>query len=76
MFTLGVSLFDFVVSTIGIGLAVARIIALPGYGFVSDLTGSYRLVLYMIIVMLIIDMVLIAVAFRGKKILVDQGHYN
>lgn len=63
-------------ASIGIGLAVAGIVALPGYGFVFDLTGSYTLVLYMIIAMLIINMILITVAFKGKEILIDKGHYK
>lgn len=63
-------------ASIGIGLAVAGIVALPGYGFVYDLTGSYTLVLYAIVAMLIINMFLIMLAFRGKKKLEDNGLYN
>lgn len=63
-------------ATIGIGLAVAGIVALPGYGFIYDITGSYTIVLYMIIVMLIINMILITIAFKGKKTLMDKGLYK
>ncbi|MUV37721.1 putative MFS-type transporter YbfB [Lentibacillus sp. JNUCC-1] len=63
-------------ATIGIGLAVAGIVALPGYGFVYDITGSYTLVLYMIIAMLIINIILITLAFKGKKNLEEKGLYN
>ncbi|WP_182200262.1 MFS transporter [Paraliobacillus salinarum] len=63
-------------ATIGIGLAVAGIVALPGYGFVFDLTGSYTSVLYLIIAMLIINIVLVIFAFKGKKKLEDDGLWN
>ncbi|WP_077358947.1 MFS transporter [Virgibacillus halodenitrificans] len=63
-------------ASIGIGLAVAGIVALPGYGYVYDLTGSYTLVLYTIIAMLIINIVLVTLAFKGKKKLEDEGLYN
>ncbi|AIF44963.1 MFS transporter [Virgibacillus sp. SK37] len=63
-------------ASIGIGLAVAGVVALPGYGYVYDLTGSYTLVLYSIIAMLIINIVLVTLAFKGKKKLEDEGLYN
>nr|WP_246569982.1 MFS transporter [Lentibacillus saliphilus] len=63
-------------ASIGIGLAVAGIVALPGYGFVYDLTGSYTLVLYTLVAMLLINMVLVILAFKGKKTLEEKGLYN
>lgn len=63
-------------SSIGIGLAVAGIIALPAYGYIFDLTGSYTIVLYLIIAMLIINIILITLAFRGKKELEEEGLYH
>ncbi|WP_048826835.1 MFS transporter [Bacillus sp. B-jedd] len=59
-----------------IGLALAGIVALPGYGFVFDLTGSYTIVLYTIIAMLLINIVLIILAFKGKKNLENAGLWN
>lgn len=59
-----------------IGLALAGIVALPGYGFVFDLTGSYTIVLYTIIAMLLINIVLIILAFKGKKNLETAGLWN
>lgn len=63
-------------STAAIGLAVAGIVALPGYGFVYDITGSYTLVLYGLAAMLVINAILIMFAFKGKKKLVDSGFWN
>ena len=40
--------FSQIYSTAALGLAVAGIVALPGYGFVFELTGTYTLVLYTI----------------------------
>ncbi|ETT86764.1 MFS transporter [Viridibacillus sp. FSL R5-0477] len=59
-----------------IGLAVAGIVALPGYGYVFQLTGSYTFVLYAIAFMLVINVVLIIMAFIGKKKLVQAGHWK
>lgn len=59
-----------------IGLAVAGIVALAGYGYIYELTGSYTTVLISIGLMLVINLLLIIVAFRGKKKLVEAGHWN
>lgn len=59
-----------------IGLAVAGIVALPGYGYVFELTGSYTFVLYAIAVMLAMNVVAIVLAFRGKKKLEKAGLWN
>ena len=60
-------------STAAIGLAVAGIVALPGYGFVYEFTGSYTSVLIALAIMLILNAVLVAVAFKGKKKLEKAG---
>lgn len=59
-----------------LGLAVAGMVALPGYGFVYQLTNSYSSVLYAIAGMMVINAVLIVIAFRGKKKLVESGAWS
>lgn len=59
-----------------IGLAVAGIIALPAYGYIAELTGSYSSILYAVGVMLIINIVLLVIAFNGKKKLEKAGHWS
>ncbi|WOV84828.1 MFS transporter [Sporosarcina jeotgali] len=59
-----------------LGLAVASIIALPAYGYVYDFTGTYTMVLWIIVAMFVINIVAIFYAFKSKKQLVDQGHWN
>ncbi|MEC0093504.1 MFS transporter [Paenibacillus macquariensis] len=63
-------------STAVMGLAIAGIVALPVYGFISDLTGSYTSILYAVGIMLIINVVAIASAFKGEKKLEAAGHWN
>lgn len=63
-------------STASLGLAIAGIIALPAYGYVFDFTGSYTPVLYVILVLLILNIILVTLAFQGKKKLLSQGHWN
>ncbi|MVO99806.1 MFS transporter [Paenibacillus lutrae] len=63
-------------ATAAIGLAVAGIVALPAYGFVYDLAGSYTPVLYTIAVMLILNIGAVIFAFRGKKKLEQEGLWN
>ncbi|WP_313892434.1 MFS transporter [Psychrobacillus sp.] len=63
-------------ATAALGLAVAGIVALPGYGYVFQLTGSYTSVLYTIAVMLVINVLLVFMAFRGKKKLEQSGVWN
>ncbi|MEO4055320.1 MFS transporter [Solibacillus sp. CAU 1738] len=60
-------------STAAIGLALAGIVALPGYGFIKDITGSYTFVLYGLAGMFIINAVLVLLAFKGKKKLEKAG---
>lgn len=59
-----------------IGLAVASIIALPAYGYVYDFTGNYTIVLWIIFAMFLINIAAIFFAFKSKKHLVEQGHWN
>lgn len=59
-----------------IGLAVAGIVALPGYGFMYELNGNYTLVLYAIAAMLVINIFAVIMAFRGKKKLVEAGEWK
>ncbi|KOS67972.1 MFS transporter [Lysinibacillus contaminans] len=60
-------------STAAIGLAVAGIVALPGYGFVYEITGSYTFVLYGLAIMLVLNALLVLLAFKGKKKLEKAG---
>ncbi len=63
-------------STVSMGLAIASIIALPAYGYVFDIAGSYTPVLYTLIVMLIISIVCVVIAFRSKEKMVKAGLWN
>ncbi|WP_068776549.1 MFS transporter [Paenibacillus sp. FJAT-26967] len=63
-------------SNASLGLAISSVVALPAYGFVFDITGSYTPVLYAIIVMLIINIVCVGIAFKGKKKLEQAGLWN
>lgn len=63
-------------ATAALGLAIAGIVALPGYGFVFDITGSYTFVLYAIGIMLIINVLLVFMAFNGKKKLEKSGAWK
>ncbi|KAA0948811.1 MFS transporter [Sporosarcina sp. ANT_H38] len=58
------------------GLAVAGIVALPGYGFIFELTGSYTYVLYGIFIMLLLNVGAIILAFKGKKKFKKAGLWN
>ncbi|MFC7679020.1 MFS transporter [Paenibacillus sp. GCM10028914] len=63
-------------ANIALGLAVASVVALPAYGYVFDAFHSYNPVLYAIAVMLVINIVLLIVAFNGKKKLEKAGEWN
>lgn len=63
-------------STASLGLAIAGIVALPAYGYIFDITKSYNMALYILIVMLVINIVLVTYAFIGKKKLLQEGHWN
>ncbi|MEG0385511.1 MAG: MFS transporter [Solibacillus sp.] len=58
------------------GLAVAGIVALPTYGYIFEITGSYTYVLGSIFIMLLLNVVAILMAFRGKKKLEKAGYWN
>ncbi|ATP39841.1 MFS transporter [Solibacillus sp. R5-41] len=58
------------------GLAVAGIVALPAYGYIFELTGSYTYVLYSIFIMLLLNVGAIIMAFKGKKKLEKAGLWN
>jgi len=60
-------------STVSMGLAVASIVALPVYGYVFDLTGSYTVALYAMIVLLLISIACIIIGFRSKAKMVQAG---
>lgn len=59
-----------------LGLGIASIIALPAYGYLFDLVGSYDSGLYAIVVMLTINIIAIFLAFKNKEKLVNEGHWN
>lgn len=58
------------------GLAVAGIIALPTYGYIFEITGSYTYVLSSIFIMLILNVGAIIFAFKGKKKLEKAGLWS
>ncbi|WP_160036799.1 MFS transporter [Paenibacillus sp. An7] len=61
---------------VALGLAVAGIVALPGYGYIYDATGSYTPVLIGIACMMVINILMIILAFNGKKKLEKAGAFN
>lgn len=63
-------------STATLGLAISSIVALPAYGYVFDFTGSYTPVLYAIIIMLVISIICVIVAYKGKKKLEQEGYWS
>lgn len=63
-------------SNASLGLAISSVVALPAYGYVFDFTGSYNIALYSIIIMLILNIIIIIMAFKGKKKLEQAGLWN
>ncbi|GEL06080.1 MFS transporter [Rummeliibacillus stabekisii] len=63
-------------STASLGLAISSIVALPVYGYVYDFTGSYTVVLYALLAMLVINIIAILFAFKGKKKLEQDGFWK
>ncbi|WP_139995596.1 MFS transporter [Kurthia sp. Dielmo] len=63
-------------SSVSVGLAVASIVALPGYGYVLDFTGSYTPAMIAVIVLLVMNMLFVVLAFRDKDVLVKQGTWD
>lgn len=72
----GKKAYSEIYSTASLGLAISSIIALPAYGFVYDITGSYTSVLYAIIIMLIINIGCVLLAYSSKRKLVQQGAWT
>lgn len=63
-------------STAVIGLAIAGMVALPAYGYIAQLTGSYTAILYAVAIMMIINVIAVIFAFKGKKKLEAAGLWN
>ena len=63
-------------STVAMGMALAGIVAMPGYGFLFDAVGSYVPALWMICIMLAACVVCVAVAFAGKKNMMRNGAWQ
>ncbi|WP_391117636.1 MFS transporter [Psychrobacillus sp. L3] len=63
-------------STASLGLAIASVVALPAYGYIYDFVGSYNPALYALMVMMVLNIICVTLAFKGKKKLVDQGHWK
>lgn len=63
-------------STSSIGLALASIVALPAYGFIYDISGSYTTGLIIIILLFVVNIIAIILAFKNKEKLVKEGYWN
>lgn len=63
-------------STASLGLAVASIVALPAYGYIFQFTGSYTAGLYAILIMLVINILAVLFAYKGKDKLVESGVWD
>ena len=63
-------------STSSIGLALASIVALPAYGFIYDISGSYTAGLIIIILLFVVNIIAILLAFKNKEKLVKEGYWN
>lgn len=63
-------------STSSIGLALASIVALPAYGFIYDISGSYTTGLIIIILLFVVNIMAIILAFKNKEKLVNEGYWN
>ena len=72
----GTKEYGAIYGTAALGLALAGITALPAYGFVFDATGSYLYVLYSVAAMILLSVLLIIIAFKGKEKLEEAGHWN
>ena len=72
----GIKEYGAIYGTAALGLAFAGITALPAYGFVFDATGSYLYVLYAVAAMILLSVLLIIIAFKGKETLEKAGHWN
>lgn len=63
-------------STSSIGLALASIVALPAYGFIYDISGSYTTGLIIIVLLFLANIIAIILAFKNKEKLVKEGYWN
>ena len=72
----GIKEYGAIYGTAALGLAFAGITALPAYGFVFDATGSYLYVLYAVAAMILLSVLLIIIAFKGKETLEKAGHWD
>ena len=72
----GTKEYGAIYGTAALGLALAGITALPAYGFVFDATGSYLYVLYAVAGMILLSVLLIIIAFKGKEELEKAGQWN
>ncbi|MDR5649557.1 MFS transporter [Staphylococcus nepalensis] len=63
-------------SNSSIGLALASIVALPAYGFIYDISGSYTTGLIIIILLFVVNIIAIILAFKNKEKLVKEGYWN
>lgn len=63
-------------STAVMGLAIAGMVALPAYGFIAQITGTYSAILYAIAIMMIVNIFAVTFAFNGKKKLEKAGLWN
>ncbi|GGI43225.1 MFS transporter [Mammaliicoccus stepanovicii] len=63
-------------SSSSIGLALASIVALPAYGFIYDVSGSYTIGLIIIMILFVINIISIIIAFKNKEVLVSKGYWN
>lgn len=63
-------------STSSIGLALASIVALPAYGFIYDISGSYTAGLIITILLFVVNIIAIILAFKNKEKLVKEGYWN
>lgn len=60
-------------SSAAIGLAMASIIALPGYGFIFDIAGSYMPALYSGLLLFSLNILFVVLAFKNKDKLISEG---
>lgn len=69
----GIKDYAQIYSTAAIGLAIAGIVALPVYGYMFELSGSYFSSLIVLLVLFAVNILLILWAFAGRKKLVAAG---
>ncbi|WP_019147246.1 MFS transporter [Timonella senegalensis] len=65
--------YALVYSNASLGLGISSIVALPAYGFIYDITGSYTPVLWALVAMLALNIVCVLFAFKNQKKMVANG---